>query len=180
MRGKRGGFTLIEVLVALTLAAMVVGAVRVLVEVVGDHALITAQRAREIDSDANAERALRGLVGSTELATQDDERFDGTSSAVRFVSWCTVPSGRQERCRVELGFERLPEAPDSVALVGMLSTGERLLFRAGHGPGSILYLGSVRDGGTWFLGWRHSLAPPPAIGFVLGGDTLIVRVGDRG
>lgn len=179
MRGKRG-FTLIEVLVALTLTAMVVGAVRGLVEVVGDHALITAERARVIDSDANAERILRNLVGSAELATKDDERFDGTSSGARFMSWCTVPRGWQERCRVALAFERLSGTADSVALVGTLSTGERLLFRAGHGPGSILYLGSARDGGTWFVAWRHSMAPPPAMAFVIGRDTMIVRIGDRG
>jgi prepilin-type N-terminal cleavage/methylation domain-containing protein len=180
MPGSRRGFTFIEVLVALMLAALVVGAVRGLAEVVGDHALITARLAREIASDANAERTLRDLVGSAELATRDDERFDGTSSGARFMSWCAVPRGWQERCRVELALEPVAGSPDSVALIGKLSTGERLLFRTGHGPGSIRYLGSARDGGTWFVAWRHSMAPPPAVAFVLGSDTLIVRVGDRG
>lgn len=180
MRGERGGFTLIEVLVALTLAAMVVGAVRGLVEVLGDHALVTAARAREIDSDANAERTLRGLLGSAELATMDDERFDGTSSTANFMSWCAVPRGWRERCRVELAFEQVQGIADSVALIGTLSTGERLRFRAGRGPGSIRYLGSARDGGTWFVAWRHSMAPPPAVAVVFGTDTLVVRVGDRG
>ncbi|MBA3889829.1 MAG: prepilin-type N-terminal cleavage/methylation domain-containing protein [Gemmatimonadaceae bacterium] len=178
MRGERNGFTLLEVLVALVLAAILVAALRGLAEGVGETALRISRAAHDRDTAANSERGLRRLVGSAELSGGDHDRFDGEPSRIRFTSWCQVPRGWQERCRVDLTFESA--GSDSVALVGTVETGAQLRFHIGAAPGTIRYLGSARDGGRWFTAWRTAIAPPSAVAFIFGTDTLVVRIGDRG
>ena len=101
----RVGFTLIEVLVAMTIAATVVVTARLLLERLGDEAMRLAAYAARTDSDANAEQTLRDLVGRLEVGTDDGRRFAGQEQATRFTSWCDVPAGWQERCTVTLAID---------------------------------------------------------------------------
>lgn len=173
----RVGFTLIEILVAMTIAATVVATARLLLERLGDEATRLSAYAGASDAEANAERTLRELVGRLEVGTDYGRRFAGDEQATRFTSWCDVPAGWQERCTVTLAIDARGRTP---VLAASLSTGELLVFRQGFSSGRLRYLGDAARGGTWFRSWGESITAPLAIGVVIDGDTLILRIGERG
>jgi prepilin-type N-terminal cleavage/methylation domain-containing protein len=176
-RAARRGFTLVEMLVALAIAATVLVTARALLEQLADDAEKLVTHATESDSRANAERTLRELALRLEVGTDDTRRFAGDERVTRFTSWCEVPRGWQERCRVTLALD--VEAHEPV-LAAALSTGEILVLRRGFTNGSLRYLGDAARGGTWFRSWGESITAPLAIGVVLDADTLILRIGERG
>lgn len=183
MRGRshrsavRGGFTLVEILVALAIAGTVIVTARMLLEQLADDAERLVAHAAANDTEANAERMLREVVSSLEVGTDDSRRFAGDERVTRFTSWCEVPRGWQERCAVTLAIDT--QGPEPV-LAASLSTGELLVLRRGFSNATLRYLGDAARGGTWFRSWGESITAPLAIGVVLDADTLILRIGERG
>jgi prepilin-type N-terminal cleavage/methylation domain-containing protein len=173
----RRGFTLVEVLVALVLAALVILGARGLLAGLSDSAARISRVARAADADANAERTLRALVGRLEIGTPDAGLFTGDVRSAAFTSWCDTRFGWQERCRVTLTAD---SAGEMRSLVARLSTGERLVLRRAVRELSFRYLADAATGGAWTQRWGAGLTAPVAIGVVVDGDTLIVRVGERG
>jgi len=103
MRGaeaRRAGFTLVELLVALTVSAVVLLGARMISESVADGAERVADQSREDERTANGDHVLRTLLGHAEVATSETETFGGDSTHATFTSWCDVPAGWQERCQV--------------------------------------------------------------------------------
>ncbi len=179
MRSGRQGFTLVEVMVALTVMGIVlVGARTMLGQIADDADRITAAAA-DADRDANAEGLLRAVAGRLELpvAPGEDAGFEGEAHGARFGSWCEVPDGWLEQCRASLGFIRLE---DDNVLALRLSTGELVQLRRGFGAGELVYLRDAANGGDWVRSWGASIAAPLAIGIVIDGDTTIVPIGERG
>lgn len=179
MSGRRAGFTLVEVMVAIVVIGVVlVGARAMLGQIADDADRITAA-ARDADRDANAEALLRTIAGRLELPPGEGRqiRFEGDPRGARFHSWCEVPDGWLERCDVSLGFIELEGAP---ALAMELSTGETVPLRRGFGAGEILYLRDAANGGAWVKAWGGSITAPLALGIVVDGDTSIIRIGERG
>ncbi len=173
----RGGFTLMEVMVAIAISAVLLLGARVMLEQVGDSAQRIAGSAAEVDREANSERLVRALVARAEQPRPGEREFAGTPRGARFTTWCDVPAGWQERCTVSLGLVRV--AGDNVlALEG--SGGEIVAVRRGFAQGDFLYLRDAAEGGTWLREWSSSVATPLAVGVALDGDTLILRVGERG
>jgi prepilin-type N-terminal cleavage/methylation domain-containing protein len=174
---SRAGFTLIEIVVALVVSAIVLLGARAMLGEVGDDALrISAETAR-LDSDANGERALRALVRRLDLGSGEASQFAGDPRQVSFSSWCDVPSGWQERCVVTLTLE--PHAGKS-AFVIRTSKGALLLVRDRVGMGELRYLTTVTGGGEWIRVWGAGITAPLAIGIILDRDTLIAPIGERG
>jgi prepilin-type N-terminal cleavage/methylation domain-containing protein len=173
----RGGFTIIELLVALLVGAMVVLAARLMLEGVADDARRIARFAEHSDHDANAERALRSTVESLDVGTVGVRSFEGDERAVRFTSWCARPGGWQERCDVTLSI-----TGDSAAatLVLALPGDKPLNVRSGARHGELCYLADAHDGGRWVRRWGAGLGVPLAIGAILDADTLVLRIGERG
>ena len=172
----RAGFTLLEVMVAITISAVLLLGARALVEQVGASAESISGTAAEVDREANAERLLRALVGRAEQPREGHE-FAGTPLGARFRTWCDVPAGWQERCSVSLGVLR---AGGSSVLALELPGGEIVPVRRGFAEGRILYLRDAADGGTWLREWSSSVAAPVALGVEMDGDTVILRLGERG
>lgn len=172
----RGGFTLLEVMVAITISAVLLLGARALVEQVGASAESISGTAAEVDREANAERLLRALVGRAEQPREGHE-FAGTPRGVRFSTWCDVPAGWQERCSVSLGLLR---AGGSNVLALELPGGEIVPVRRGFAEGRILYLRDPGEGGLWLREWSSSVAAPMALGVEMDGDTVILRLGERG
>lgn len=173
----RGGFTLMEVMVAIAISAVLLLGARALLEQVGDSAEQIAGSAAEVDREANTERLVRALVGRAEQPQPGGREFAGTPRGARFTTWCDVPAGWQERCTVSLGLVRV--ADDNV-LALEASEGEIIPVRRGFDQGSFLYLRDPAEGGTWLREWSSSVAAPVAVGVALDGDTLILRLGERG
>lgn len=173
---RRDAFTLVEVMVALTLGAAAVLAARMLLESLAAGA-VRIERAAEADNrNANGERLLRSLVGQIEVGYQQST-FSGDETSARFSTWCQSASGWLERCRVSLAIELEDNLPSLVATLG---DRERVVLRRARSSLGLRYLVDVRDGGTWFVKWGDGFLTPRAIGVVADADTVVVRIGERG
>ena len=173
----RSGFTLIEVVVALSLSAMLMLGARELFEQLGSQAEALTKAAAAADHDVNGDALVRALVGAAETSPEPARRFDGTADGARFHSWCESPAGWLERCQVTLG---LVHAGDAPVLALTLDGGDPVVLRRGFRGGRLLYLRDPSAGGAWVRGWSSAVEPPLAVGVVIDGDTAILRIGERG
>lgn len=177
-RRRSVGFTLIEVIVALVIGGGAILLAASMLTATSDQTRFVGERVRAADASRGSERLLRRLVGQMTWSRSSEPAARGTSRSLRFVSWCDVPRGWQERCVVEV---ELPEAPDSSDGVTVrLSTGDDLTLLAGHRVTGLLYLGRVERGGLWNDRWTDGASLPPALGLIVDGDTLTMRIGERG
>lgn len=174
---RRGGFTLIEVIVAMTISAMILVGARSMLGEVGDDALRITLDAEIQDRDANAERSFRALVSRIELGTGSGSEFAGDPSRASFSTWCDVPAGWVERCRATISVEG---AEGKLSIVARPSIGAPIVLRGGLRAGALRYLLSADGGGSWLTVWGAGITAPLAIGVIAGSDTLIVPIGDRG
>ena len=173
---SRLGFTLIEIIVAISISTFVILAARLLLENLGAGTDRIVRSTREIDREANGERLLRSLVGQIEVGVQK-ESFGGDERSAQFTSWCRVARGWIERCRVTLSVDSTDGKP---SLEAILPDGAPVvLHRAKYGI-CLRYLVDAREGGTWFVKWGDGLLAPRAIGVLADSDTVIVRIGERG
>ena len=177
MRPDREGFTLIELMVALVVGAVVVLGARVLLEQLGDSAHRTVMAAARADRDANGERLLRDLAGRLEVGTSEGMRFAGEPATTSFNSWCDTPSGWQERCAVALAAR---EHGNRFALVATFAPGDSVTLLVRDEPIELRYLDDPRAGGRWFTSWGAGITAPLALAVISGADTMIVRIGERG
>jgi prepilin-type N-terminal cleavage/methylation domain-containing protein len=181
-RPERRGFTLVEVLVALTVGAVIVLGARLMLEAVGDGTQRVTRQAQRTDRDANAERVLRAVVAALEVSEAEGRTFGGDEREARFTSWCDTPGGWKELCTVTLAI-RVDDARNGAgagALVLTLSGGAPLSIRAGFTYGELRYLADARDAGEWFTSWDAGISMPIAIGAIVDRDTLIFKIGVRG
>ena len=173
----RGGFTLIEVVVALSLGAVLLLGARALFEQLGTHAEALVRAAADADREANGDALARGLVGRAETSPDPERRFDGAAEGVRFSTWCESPGGWMERCTATLGFVEV----DGAAVLGLAAgAGDPVVLRRGFGAGRLIYLRQADDGGAWARSWSSAVTPPLAVGVVIDGDTALLRVDERG
>jgi prepilin-type N-terminal cleavage/methylation domain-containing protein len=176
-RETRAGFTLIEVIVAMTISAMILIGARAMLGEVGDDVLRIRRDAETLDRDANAERTFRGMVDRIELGSGEGNEFAGDPARASFSTWCDVPAGWMERCRVSIDVERID---NKVAIVALPSIGGPVVLREGLRIGALRYLVSAEGGGSWLTVWGAGITAPLAIGVIAGADTLIVPIGERG
>lgn len=177
----RSGFTLIEVLVALIVGAIVLLGAHQILAILTDQSHSLTSRAAHTDRDANGERLLRSLVGQLELGSPGTVPFSGSPDTVRFSSWCEVPSGWLERCAVMLSFAA---DSDHETLRAQLNAHRPIDVLRGLRRGTFRYLESAAAGGQWFQQWGAGITAPLGLGIVLVRDdvvdTMIVRIGPRG
>jgi prepilin-type N-terminal cleavage/methylation domain-containing protein len=173
----RGGFTLIEVVVALTLSAMLMLGARALFEQLGAHAEALVGAAGDADREANGDALVRALVGAAETSPEPERRFEGTADGARFHTWCESPAGWLERCAATLGFVRADTARVLAVEAGAT---DPVVLRRGFGDGRLIYLRGASDGGSWVRSWSSAVSTPLAVGVVVDGDTAILRIGERG
>jgi prepilin-type N-terminal cleavage/methylation domain-containing protein len=169
----RQGFTLLELLVAVTVGTLVVLTIRELAGVITGQYERTRDAVIAVDARANGERLVRTLLARARLSDTASS-FSGAGDSLRFPTWCDVPMGWLEPCvasiHVATGETRLT--------LTMVSQTEQLTvpFEAEE----ILYLVDARNGGRWHRSWTDGLRPPLAIALVRPADTLVLRVGERG
>lgn len=175
--GGREGFTLLEVMVALAIGALVLLGARLMMGQMADGAERVAAESAEADREANAERVLRDVVSRVETSPDDERGVWGDGTGVRFSTWCEVPAGWLERCTASLGVIPL-DGRNVLAL--QLPHGEVHAVRSGFARARILYLADAGNGGAWVRNWSSTLSAPLAIGVVADADTLILRIGERG
>jgi prepilin-type N-terminal cleavage/methylation domain-containing protein len=175
---RRSGFTLIELIVAITISGIVLLGARALWESLAESVDRLRAQGATFDREANGERLLRSLVGRLEVGTDRSREFAGDERHATFTTWCDVPAGWQERCAADLSIE--PDSANTLRLVARLSTGEVITLQRGFQNGILRYLNDPAGRGVWFRIWGHGITAPLAIGVITDGDTAIVRIGERG
>jgi type II secretory pathway component PulJ len=176
-RSSRPGLTLIELMLALMLTGFLFLGGRLMLDQLADAGAVLARHAGESDTEANAERLLRALVGRADAAADTARPFAGAPDETSFESWCERPAGWLERCRVTLNLQRVG---GNTVIAATLSTGERYQLRSFRGRGAFRYLGRGPATNGWLLAWGRSIVAPRAVGVVTEGDTLLLRLGERG
>ncbi|HKV69639.1 MAG TPA: prepilin-type N-terminal cleavage/methylation domain-containing protein [Gemmatimonadales bacterium] len=175
----RRGFTLIEVMVALMVSALVVLlAHQVFTGVVDGVARLNAARAA-LDRSANARRWLTEAFGSLQVGVDSAGSFEGHPDQVVFSTWQRAPEGGLARERVRL-----------------LAAGSTLVARTP--PGTLGLADGVRAvefdyllepgaNTTWAREWISPVSAPLAVRVriaYLGSpertDTLLLLIGGRG
>jgi prepilin-type N-terminal cleavage/methylation domain-containing protein len=172
----RSGFTLVELMAALSLAALVFIGVHELIDqlgMAGEH--IVGEATRE-DERANGVRLLIALVGRAEPPTDSAERFAGDETRASFATWCEVPGGWLERCRVQLA---LTVDGDTTSVRAALPTGNQLSLLDVTGAAHLTYLDPKSRDESWTRSWGPSFTLPAALGIVAERDTVFLPAAGR-
>jgi len=169
------GFTLIEVILALTLSALVVLlAHRIFAGVVdGAQGLQGARTA--LDRDANAHRALTEMFGSLDIGTEGAGGFAGRPERAEFTTWQRVPSGWLERQRVVVAVEGGVLVARGDQTLALKDSVARVDFDYLLEPGA---------NAAWVREWISPVSAPVVVRVrvmrILATDTLLFIVGPRG
>lgn len=174
MRHQRG-FTLIEVMIALALSALVVFLAHQVFTGVIDGAARLGERRSILDREANARRSLTEMFGSLDVGTEGSGGFAGYAERVEFATWQRVPEGWLELRRVIL------EEEHSGFVV---RSGVSVTLRDGVKGVEFDYLLEPGADAVWAREWVSQLSAPVAVRVrimhITDVDTLLFMVGPRG
>ena len=172
---RPGGFTLIEVVVALALAGFVVLAAQQLFVGVADGARRLEAARVGLDREANARALLARLAGSLEVDRNDP--FSGEPHTLAFTSWVTDSLGHSVRRRA-----RLRTAGDSLMLDGAYSGGVAL--EDSVQSFDVDYLLELGANERFVRRWYSDAGAPAAVRLRIARavrtDTLLLLIGSRG
>jgi len=172
---RRGGFTLVEVIVAMTIAAVVIVAAHQLFTGVADGAKAVASARESLDHNSNARRWLKAAFLSLEPP------FDGRANRMSFTSWQETPGGWFAPKSVVLALEKdrlIASAAD-----------QSIELRTGAINVAFDYLLEPGADTKWVREWVSPVSAPLAIRLRIAGcgrrdatcvDTLLFLVKERG
>jgi prepilin-type N-terminal cleavage/methylation domain-containing protein len=175
MHDERAGFTLVELLVALSIGAVVLVSARTLLDGLASHTRVAVQAMHSADARANSERMAQQIFGNAALAPGQAASFAGTPTEATFESWCPSPRGGLEPCHVRLAIVNADGKP---AVVLSMPEGQTMTLLRGR-PARLRYLSSAADGGHWDDAWKAFQTPPLAVEATAGDRTLFFRIGER-
>jgi len=175
----RAGFTLIEVMIALTLSALVVLlAHQIFAGVVDGVGRLDAARTT-LDRTANARRWLIEAFGSLQAGVDSAGPFEGHPAQVGFASWQRVAPSGLERDRILLH-------QSGTTLVAQAGTGIVVLVDS-VSQVAFDYLLEPGANTTWAREWMSPVSAPLAVrirvtylGSPVRADTLLLLIGGRG
>jgi len=174
-RPSPAGFTLLEVLAAISLLGLAISAAVALLDQLNDGSARIARESARTARDANGARLLARLLMDARTSTDTTQRFRGDATGVELWTLCDVPGGWAERCRVSLSIDQRAESsavlirlPDSITVSGRREIG-RATFRYYH-P-------NTRSDTLWAPQWSSNVSLPVAIGLFIGSDTIVLPVG---
>lgn len=172
---RRAGFTLLEVVVAMTIGAVVLLGARALLDALGMQATVTLRSAAAADARANSRARLQRHVNDLVLQRDSLPSIAGDGERATFVSYCDSPHGCTEPCRVEVWVERGAAGRRVI----WAAQGDTVTLSDSPDHAGILYLLSPSHGGSWTERWENTVLLPVALGIVMDRDTLFAAVGDR-
>jgi prepilin-type N-terminal cleavage/methylation domain-containing protein len=169
---SRAGFTLVELMAALTLAGLALMASHGLLSTLADAKARLAQRALAQQERATTFAFVRSSLVMSEALASGALPFFGAPDGASYSSYCRVAGGWTEPCRVEL---HVFEAGDSATLeVRSESSGRRHVMALATRGGRLVYLERRSDGERWRSAWGISIAVPHAVALTSGSDTLVL------
>jgi len=183
-RGDRQGFTLIEVLVALTIGSVVVLVAHQLFAALAGQAKTLTEARANLDRSANARRWLDAAFLSVDVGTEGASGFEGRADRATFSAWLLTPDGWFERRVVTI------ERGDGW-LVASITPGTPIPLMDSVRNVSFDYLLEPGAESRWVTEWVSPVSAPVAVrmravrpGKGEGGgpvvDTLLFLIKERG
>jgi prepilin-type N-terminal cleavage/methylation domain-containing protein len=173
-RGERRGFTLVELLAALSISGLAMLAGVMLLDQVTDGSSRIARAGRIAARHGNGSRLLRQLLLDAHVTGDSVDRFRGDERSVDVSTLCQQPDGWMEPCRASLGVDW---RGDTSVVTASLATGERLELARYSARAELRYFDAIPSHSAWLQRWAVSIAMPVAIAFVSAGDTAIYPLG---
>ena len=175
------GFTLVEVLVALTLAGLVVLLAHGLFAAATGAARTVQEARAALDREANARRWLQAAALSLDVGQQSGDGFEGRPDRLRFSTWLESADGWFTRRRVAL-------AQDGGSFVAVLDQADTIALATDVDGVAFDYLLEPGADTKWVREWISPVSAPLAIRLRVGRgtrdggrvDTLLVLVKERG
>jgi prepilin-type N-terminal cleavage/methylation domain-containing protein len=168
------GFTLIEIIVALSLIGFAMIGGLAVIDQIGDSAGRISQAATRAASEGNGQRLLRRLLLDATPSADTAKRFRGDAHSMELSTTCEVPAGWTEPCRATLAID---EAKDTSVVFTELSTGESYALRRQSGSAEFRYFNPTPTDTFWVRQWSSNVTLPTAVGLIVGGrDTIVFPV----
>ncbi len=180
MNAHRAGFTLVEVLVALSLAGLAALLAHAVFRSVLDGGATLVRQRMALDREMNAERWLVETLGSVEVGLEGDTPFRGSAERLECTTLVQVAGGWRERVTLVLTWS----GSSLVAQAGH----DRVVLRDSVSAFAIDYLIEPGLHARWVRGWESPVSAPLAVRLrttarvsgVERTDTLLVPLGARG
>ena len=171
---RRSGFTLIELIVALTVGAIVATITRVIFETTTVSIGVLTRGAVAQETAWEQWILPREFTWQARLTGMDSVAFRGGPDSVIFATRCNTAFGWLEDCDATL---RLRRSRDGCYISIDTSRRIAVLDRRVLRPCTFAYLIDPADGGHWTSEWSRGNTLPAALAVVTGSDTVILRVG---
>lgn len=154
MRARRSGFTLLELIVAVSIGAMVLTVGRAIFDASVDMQRRFTTAFADIEAERIGRTTLANAFATAQVAV--DAPLSGTASAVSFVSRCRDAYGGTVRCHVTVS------ADPALVLREEVRVGEARTLVVARVPGRFEYVIDAAHGGTLIREW-HSTTLPLAV-----------------
>ncbi len=172
-RRRRAAFTLLELILALSLVGAAMLGALLLVDQLNDESSRIVSRSAEADREANGARLLRRLLFEAHTSADTNRKFVGDGRAVSLRSWCEVPAGWSEPCDATLTIDA---RDDGSAIVADLSLGGSLVLWRDSSRRSWRYLDPAPRDTAWAEHWSSGTTLPAAVALVSTSDTIVFPV----
>jgi prepilin-type N-terminal cleavage/methylation domain-containing protein len=154
--GDRRGFTLIEVIVALTIGALVVLVAHQLFAAVAERGRTLVAARTTLDRTANAHRWLQAMFLSLDVGTDAAGGFDGRPEHATFSTWLLTPDGWFERRQVAL-------SADQARLEAAVTPGAPIALVDSVADLQLDYLLEPGAESRWVREWVSPVSAPVAV-----------------
>jgi len=171
---SRRGFTLIEVISAMTLVGFVLLGGLLLLDQIGDSSARIARESRRLSSEGNGSRLMHQLLLEASLGQDTAGVFWGDPTNIALRSMCRTQNGWSEVCRIRFSID---SRRDSSIVTAELPTGTTYSVRRDAGKVEFRYLGEPSAESSWFGIWSSNAVLPSAVGLVTEHDTIVFQVG---
>jgi prepilin-type N-terminal cleavage/methylation domain-containing protein len=153
---RPAGFTLVEVMVALTIGAVVVLLAHELFGAVAERGRRLTVVRTALDRSANARRWLDATFLSLDVGTDGAGGFDGGPDHAAFASWLLTPDGWFERRTVSL-------ARNNDRLVASVAPGQPIALMDSVAELALDYLLEPGAESRWVREWVSPVGAPVAV-----------------
>ena len=177
MKRRPLGFTLVEVLVALTISGIVVLLAHRLFAAATEAARTVEDTRAALDREANTRRWLQAAALSLDVGQRVGDGFEGHSDRLAFSTWLETADGWFARRRVALGL-------DSRGFIAAVDQADTLVLADDVQVVAFDYLLEPGADTKWMREWISPVSAPLAIRLRLRHgtmvDTLLFLVKERG